>query len=164
VGDKLYRWNELVTKVAFVQLDDQRDSIKWNLTKQGTFTVQSMYQNLVNQIAFPLNKSVWKLKIPLKIKVFVWFVLKGVILTKDSLLKRNWRGDDKCCFRNNKETINNLLFGCHVEQFVWRVVQFAFGLQAPTNIADISGVWLQQINQKMRPQVCVGVCAIFWSI
>jgi hypothetical protein len=44
------------------------------------------------------------------------------------------------------------------------VVQFAFGLQAPTNIADIYGVWLQQINLKMRPQVCVGVCAIFWYI
>jgi hypothetical protein len=28
VGDKLQRWNELVAKVAFVQLDDQRDSIK----------------------------------------------------------------------------------------------------------------------------------------
>jgi hypothetical protein len=41
------------------------------------------------------------------------------------------------------------------------VVQFAFGLQAPSNIADIFGVWLQQINQKMRPQVCVGVSAFF---
>jgi hypothetical protein len=38
---------------------------------------------------FPLNKSVWKLKRPLKIKVFDWFVLKGVILTKYNLLKRN---------------------------------------------------------------------------
>jgi hypothetical protein len=119
-----------------------------------------MYQNLVNQITFTLNKSVWKQKIPLKIKAFVWFVLEGVILTKDYLLNRNWRGDDKCCFCN-KETIHHLFFGCHVAQFVWRVVQFAFGLQEPTNIADIYGVWLQQINLKMRPQVCVGVCAIF---
>jgi hypothetical protein len=52
-----------------------------------------------------------KLKIPLKIKIFVWFVLKGVILTKDNLLKRNWRGDEKCCFFNNKETIHHLFFG-----------------------------------------------------
>jgi hypothetical protein len=34
VVDKLQSWIELVAKVAFVQLDDQRDSIKWNLTKQ----------------------------------------------------------------------------------------------------------------------------------
>jgi hypothetical protein len=46
VGDKLQRWNELVDKIAFVQLDDQHDSIKSNLTKQGTFTMQSMYETL----------------------------------------------------------------------------------------------------------------------
>jgi hypothetical protein len=66
-------------------------------------------------------------------------MLNGVILTKDNMLKRYWRGDDKCCF-HNKETIHHLFFGCHVTQFVWRVVQFAFGLQAPSNIADIFGV------------------------
>jgi hypothetical protein len=62
---------------------------------------------------------------------------KGVILTKDNLSYMNWRGDDKCCFCNNKETIHHLFFDCHVAQFVWRVVQFAFGLQVPTDIADI---------------------------
>jgi hypothetical protein len=126
--------------------------------------MQSMYQYLVNQIAYPLNKSVWKLEVPLNIKVFDWFVLKGFILTKGNLLKRNWRGDDKCCVCNNKKTIHHLFFGCHVAQFVWRAVQFVFGLQATTNIVDIFIVWLQQINRKMRPHVCVGVCAIFWSI
>jgi len=33
VGDKLVKWNELVRKTAFVQLDDQPDIIKWNLSK-----------------------------------------------------------------------------------------------------------------------------------
>jgi hypothetical protein len=67
-------------------------------------------------------------------------------------------------FCTNLETIHHLFLDCHVALFVWRVVQFAFGLQAPTNIEDIFGVWLQPINRKMRPRVCVGVCAIFWSI
>jgi len=88
VGENRLKWNELVMRIAFVQLDDQRDSIKRSLSKLGSFTVQSMYKHLVNQIALPLNKSIWKLKIPLKIKVFIWFLLKGVILTKDNLLRR----------------------------------------------------------------------------
>jgi hypothetical protein len=46
VGEKLQMWNDLVAKVAFVQLYDQHDSIKWNLTKQVTFTVQSMYHKI----------------------------------------------------------------------------------------------------------------------
>jgi hypothetical protein len=59
---------------------------------QGSFSVQSTYKNLVNELAMPLNKEVWKLKLPLKVKVFIWFFLKGVILTKDNLVKHNWRG------------------------------------------------------------------------
>jgi hypothetical protein len=36
-----------------------------------------------------MNKYLWKLKLPLKIKIFVWFLFKGVTLIKDNLLKRN---------------------------------------------------------------------------
>jgi len=39
-------------RIAFVQLDDQRDSIKWSLSKLGSFTIQLMYEHLVNQLAF----------------------------------------------------------------------------------------------------------------
>jgi len=37
VGEKLLKWNELVAKIAFVQLDDQQDSIKWGLTRHRIF-------------------------------------------------------------------------------------------------------------------------------
>ena len=91
MGDNLVRWNELVAKIAFVQLDNQNDSINWVLSKQGAFSVKSMYRYLVNQISLPLNKTLWKLRLPLKIKIFNWLVLKGVILTKDNLLKKDGR-------------------------------------------------------------------------
>jgi hypothetical protein len=35
------------------------------------------------------NDKLWKLKIPLRIKVFGWYLRKGVVLTKDDLAKRN---------------------------------------------------------------------------
>ena len=57
------------------------------LTSIGVFTVQSMYKRILNQIAIPLNKALWKLKFPLKVKIFVSFLLKGAILTKDNILK-----------------------------------------------------------------------------
>jgi len=91
VGDNLVRWNELVAKIVFVQLDNQNDSINWVLSEQGAFSVKSMYRYLVNQISLPLNKTLWKLRLPLKNKIFNWLVLKGVILTKDNLLKKDGR-------------------------------------------------------------------------
>ena len=33
VGEKLLKWNELVAKIIFVQLDDQHDSVKRSLTR-----------------------------------------------------------------------------------------------------------------------------------
>jgi hypothetical protein len=38
-----------------------------------------------------LNLVTWKAKIPLKIKIFLWYLWKGVILTKDNLAKRHWK-------------------------------------------------------------------------
>jgi hypothetical protein len=36
--------------------------------------------------------------IPLRIEVFMWYLRKGVVLTKDNLGRRNWQGDKRCVF------------------------------------------------------------------
>ncbi|KAI4984547.1 hypothetical protein ZWY2020_017177 [Hordeum vulgare] len=95
-----------------VQLSDQSDTIHWKLTTSGSFTVKSMYTNLINAGILPTSPHIWKIKIPLKIKIFMWFVHKGVILTKDNLVKRRWMGNSRCCFCNNNETNKHLFLEC----------------------------------------------------
>jgi hypothetical protein len=73
-------------------------------------------------MAMPLNKSLWKIKSPLKLNIFIWFLLKGVILTKDNILKWIWSGDEKFCFCDNEEIIQHLFLVGHVSCFVWRIV------------------------------------------
>uniref|UniRef100_A0A453AL62 Reverse transcriptase zinc-binding domain-containing protein n=1 Tax=Aegilops tauschii subsp. strangulata TaxID=200361 RepID=A0A453AL62_AEGTS len=68
------------------------DQLYWKLTKNGVFSVKSMYLDVINSSVIPSSKHVWKVKVPLRIKVFMWFVHKQVILTKDNLAKRNWVG------------------------------------------------------------------------
>ncbi|WVZ85896.1 hypothetical protein U9M48_032754 [Paspalum notatum var. saurae] len=84
VGDNLASWLELVSKVANVSLTEVQDGV------------------------VPRNSILWKLKIPLKIRIFLWYLRSGVILTKDNLAKRKWKGDTKCCFCNETETIQHL--------------------------------------------------------
>jgi hypothetical protein len=52
--------------------------------------VESMYRVLVDTIV-PVdnNHKIWKLKVPLKIKFFAWYLRRGVILIKDNLAKQN---------------------------------------------------------------------------
>jgi hypothetical protein len=54
------------------------------------------------------NRLIWKLKLPLKIKTFLWYLNKGVILIKDNLVRRNWTGSTSCAFCNSEETIQHL--------------------------------------------------------
>jgi hypothetical protein len=53
------------------------------------FFVKSMHRALLETQALPFNTFIWKLKLPLKIKVFIWYLYKGVVLTKDNLARRN---------------------------------------------------------------------------
>jgi hypothetical protein len=58
------------------------------------------------------------MKIPLKTKVFAWYLRPGVILTKDNLTKRNWHGYTKCIFCHEQETIKYILFSCRVARSI----------------------------------------------
>jgi hypothetical protein len=49
-----------------------------------------VYWSLLSDLPVDNNKKIWKMKIPLKIKIFGWYLRRGVILTKNNLVKRNW--------------------------------------------------------------------------
>ena len=49
--------------------------------------VKSMYAEKMNGHTPFLPKYIWKLKVPLKIKIFMWFLYKKIILTKYNLAK-----------------------------------------------------------------------------
>ena len=103
VGQNLVVWHNLVARLVHIRLGADRDRFRWNLTVSHQFTVQSMYRALINKGHVFHNKIIWKLKLPLKIKIFLWYLVKGVVLTKDNLAKRNWQGNKKCGFCNTDE-------------------------------------------------------------
>jgi hypothetical protein len=88
-----------------VELSDQKDSFQWALHQSGAFSVKTMYRALNITHALPFNMHTWSLKVPLKIKIFVWYLYKGVTLTKDNLARKNWHGDLKCSLYNTDENI-----------------------------------------------------------
>ena len=88
VDVNLQAWHDVVAMVADVQLTNQRDRFMWGLHQNGLFSVKSMYRALLGAEAVPYSILIWKLKLPLKIKVFLWYLYKGVVLTKDNLVRR----------------------------------------------------------------------------
>jgi hypothetical protein len=52
-----------------VHLNNEEDRFIWDLTPNGLFTVKSMYEDLICDHTPFLRKYLWKVKIPLKIKI-----------------------------------------------------------------------------------------------
>jgi hypothetical protein len=72
-----------------IRLSDRTDIFKWSLNSNGQFSVNSRYQAFIDTNVVPNNSYLWKIKIPLKIKVFLWLLYREAILTKDNLVKKN---------------------------------------------------------------------------
>jgi hypothetical protein len=87
VGVYLQEWHKVVAMVADVQLTNQRNRFVWGLHQNGLFLFKSMYKALLGSEVTPYNTLIWKLKLPLKIKVLLWYLYKRVILTKDNLAR-----------------------------------------------------------------------------
>jgi hypothetical protein len=72
-GQRLVAWNALLQRLASIQLQDGHDEFSWNLHENGMFLVASMYNALILPDV-PIDKissnKLWKLKIPLRMKVF----------------------------------------------------------------------------------------------
>jgi hypothetical protein len=81
-----------------VNLNDEQDHFVWGLTTNGKFTVKSMHEDLMSDHTPYLRKYLLKVKVPLKTRIFMWFLSNKVLLTKDNLAKQNWNGCMKCVF------------------------------------------------------------------
>jgi len=79
---------------------------KWS--QKGGFSVKSTYDSSDdNGDSF---SRIWKAKLPYKIKIFLWLIEQGAILTKDNTVRRRWPGNPSGCFCDNMESINHLCF------------------------------------------------------
>jgi len=160
VDNKLIEWQNLVAQIAHVQLVDGSDTFRWNLTNSGSFTVRSFYLHLLDSQPPFRHKMIWKLKIPLKIKIFLWFLQRGILLTKDNLAKKNWTGSQKYCGCNSNETIQHLFLDCPYARLVWRIIFFATGLTPPRSIRHMFNSWLSNQSKKIRRVIWVGIAAV----
>jgi hypothetical protein len=117
-GDRWQAWLDLVERLMDVHLTDEKDTFIWKLTESGQFSVKSLYAELMNGNTKFLRKYLWKMKVPLKIRIFMWFLNRKEILTKDNLVKRNWTGDKKCVFCDEEENIEHLFLKCKFARLV----------------------------------------------
>lgn len=123
-----------------------------------------MYGNLTLTNQGSSSRHIWKRKIPPKIKMFMWLLKNGVMLTKDNLKKRNWSGDGSCCFCTQNEYIDHLFFSCPITKVVWGYVASCIHTRyIPFNM-DHCWAWLRSKLSYLKEIHIVGVSAICWGL
>ena len=94
----------------------------------------------------------------------MWFVHKGVILTKDNLAKRKWEGCKRCCFCEQDETIERLFINCQLAKLLWRTIHITFNIIPPLTISHMFDSWLAGVAPKTAAHIRVGACALLWAL
>jgi hypothetical protein len=94
---QLEEFTMLFIALDSVELSEQKDTISWNWTKDGKFSVSSAYecQFLGAMSRFP-TPMIWKATAEPRSKFFAWLVLHNKVLTTDNMSKRNWSCDPIC--------------------------------------------------------------------
>jgi hypothetical protein len=135
------------------------------LHQNGIFSIKSMYLALISDSRVRLNLMIWKLKLPWKIKIFLWYLEWGVILTKDNLSQRNWRGvEGQCVFCSQPKSIQHLFFDCHFAKFIWTAVHISFNIQKPISILHLFNDWASSMGRNMWKLLLLGAATLIWTI
>jgi hypothetical protein len=98
VGNNPKLWFRLVARVVHIRLNNANDKFIWDLLQNGTFSVKSMYNALITDTHVQNIMVLWKMKVLFHIKIFMWYLKRGVVLTKDNLARRIGVGISFACF------------------------------------------------------------------
>lgn len=144
--DHIIEFVDLWIRLEQIQLQlDINDDIIWRFEANGEYSATSAYRvQFLGSTSTTMNKTIWKVWAPPKVKFFSWLTIQNRIWTADRLEKRGWENCGLCtlCKRAN-ETSSHLFFKCRFAMRVWRMVKDWLGL----GTLEING-WAAVRNTK----------------
>lgn len=86
----------------------------------GVFSVASAYTLIQGNPDLGADWTwLWKLRLPQKLKAFLWTILHGKLLTNHMRMKRGLTNDPTCPFCCKDEDITHLFRDCYKAKEVW---------------------------------------------
>jgi hypothetical protein len=105
----------------------REDKRIWKFNNKGHYTVKSAYrytmENLIDNEAYRVPGNwmlIWNLRIPQRVKIFLWRVVRGCLPTRDRLQRKGIQCTDLC--PHCETTFENewhLFIGCDSAKKVW---------------------------------------------
>jgi hypothetical protein len=103
------QWDSLLVLLQNIHIIDSNDSVKWVLEKSGRYTTKSMYRYLLHRGISNVHMiKMWKCRLPMKLKIFMWLVFHGRVQVGVVLGGMSWKGDTRCVVCSVLETIDHI--------------------------------------------------------
>jgi hypothetical protein len=102
-GTRAIEWEQYTRelKVVGISLKNNQDDLGWTGGDSSrNISVKNLYDAIISTKQFPSSlgwkTKIWKWKLQLKIKIFIWLEASNRILTWAVLKKKGWEGPDIC--------------------------------------------------------------------
>jgi hypothetical protein len=109
-------WTNLCMVFDLHPFGQGNDQVSWGLEASGDISTKSVYYWL--SLGGRDHKLLGRV-VPLKIKVFLWQMLRGRLPLGDQLVKRRGPSDGNCALCGEREDCNHIFFECYLAKFMW---------------------------------------------
>ncbi|KAF7835872.1 ribonuclease H [Senna tora] len=156
-----------------------QDSLSWQLSKDGNYNVKDFYSHILSDTSgvvsnhghLVVNSKVWKvlwrLKIPMRIIVFMWRLLCNNLPNLVNLRAHHLSVDVRCALCDAKESMNHVFLLCQFPRAVWFGTHLSLRVDLIPN-GDVIG-WLTHLfevsgTQQQDLTFLSFICIILHSI
>ena len=89
-------WTNLMREIEHISLSGEADSISWALEPSGLFSVRSLYRKLCTGTPTKQLSFLWSLRVPLKIRIFLWQLARKRLPSNDNIHRRHGPSNGLC--------------------------------------------------------------------
>jgi hypothetical protein len=112
-------WENLCRENQELPSSPEDDQTGWRLEPSGQYSTIFMYRSLARVLAVTFCKDVWKMRIPPKIRIFLWQLIWGKLPCSEQVAKRRGPSNGLCTLCGETEDCDHIFFPCHMAQFMW---------------------------------------------
>jgi hypothetical protein len=80
-------WENLCRVFDLCSFSNEEDEIKWVLEPSGGYSTSSMYMCLSHGVIVTHFRDVWHMKVPPRIRVFLWQLIRGRLPSYEQVAK-----------------------------------------------------------------------------
>lgn len=159
--------NNILTTLPDVHnLQHAKDRPQWRWNTTSTFSVNFVYWFINDEGLWMRHaKTIWSVRCPLKIRVFLWLIEKNVLLTWDNLQRRGWVGPSICTLcGNEEETIEHITLRCDSVRSLWLLCTDYSPAPSPHN-ANVTSTWEHDYVSRHRgPNPHTLIAPMVWNV